>query len=413
MSEFIAAANRVVVTGVGIVSSLGNDGETFFDALYMGRTAVSRKEYPHLCSPVAGAQFDSTKHYSKIELLGLDRGSQFAMFAADCAIQSSGIDREELPKAAVFWGTGGGGFESLELAYQRMYGGRTSTSIGLSSIIPAAMVHAPAAQISIRYGIRGECLTYSTACSSASIAFGEAWGRVRSGMRDVAIVGGSECPLVPGVVAGWQNMRVLSQDDDDGQAWCRPFSKGRQGFCLGEGAASFVLESLEHAKRRGANILAEVVGYGVSNDGSHITRPNVRGQEVAIRNAIESAGISSNDIGYVNAHGTGTNAGDAAECASMGLVFCNESKRPLVSSTKAAHGHTLGASGAIELVAVVHALLRQKVPPTINWIEADKDTQGWDFVANLGRPAQLEYAMSNSFAFGGCNAVIIMRKSQN
>lgn len=404
------ARRRVVITGTGVVSALGNDTESFHQALLRGHTGILRHPASPLPRAVGAATFDAAAHFSRLALLGLDRGAQFALVASDQAMKQSGLVIGPDLDAGVFWGTGGGGFETLEHAYGRLYGG-ASGGQGAALMVPAAMVHAPAAQVSIRHGVRGECQTYSTACSSSSVAIGEAYLRIALGLRDVAIAGGSECALLPGVLKGWLAMRVLCDDPPGAPgAGCRPFDYDRQGFSLGEGAAAFVLESYEHALARGAKIVAELAGYGVSNDATHLTRPDSAGQILAITQALDCAGIAPAEIGYINAHGTGTQIGDAVECASLAAVFGERAGGIPISSTKAAHGHLLGASGAVELLAAVGALHGQWLPPTLNRSTPDAALDGWDFVPDVGRRARLRYAMSNSFAFGGNNAVLIVRR---
>lgn len=407
------ARRRVVITGAGVVSALGNSPPEFHRSLQSGQAGIVCQPDTELLRAVGAAAFDATAHFSRLELLSLDRGTQFALVASEQAMHESGVTLAPDANAGVYWGTGGGGFETIEASYGRFYGAAPGGSggSGAAMTVPAAMVHAPAAQVSIRHGVRGECLTYSTACSSASVAIGEAFLRIALGLRDVAIAGGSECALLPGVLKGWLAMRVLCDDPREGiPSGCRPFDRDRQGFALGEGAAAFVLESYEHAMARGAEVLAELVGYGASNDASHITRPDGAGQIRAMTHALACADIAPSDVSYINAHGTGTPFGDAVECASIAAVFGESAQRIPISSTKAAHGHLLGASGAIEMLACLYALRMQCVPPTLNWVAPDPATADWDFVPNVGRPANLRHVMSNSFAFGGNNAVLIARR---
>jgi 3-oxoacyl-(acyl-carrier-protein) synthase len=276
------------------------------------------------------------------------------------------------------------------------------------------MTHAPASQIALTFNVRGECQTYSTACSSAAVAIGEAFRRIQHGYLTTAITGGADCILMPGVLDSWMAMHVLCQPPDFApHAGCRPFSANRTGFAIGEAAGVLVLESLEAATARGATIVAELVGYGVSNDATHITKPNPVGQALAMRRAITCAGIATTDIGYINAHGTATAAGDVAETQSIKAVFGDHAYQLAVSSTKSAHGHCMGGTAAVEFIATVLALRQQIIPPTTHYGEPDADCD-LDYVPHRGRtvPAvkPLRYAASNSFAFGGNNAVLIAKR---
>jgi 3-oxoacyl-(acyl-carrier-protein) synthase len=276
------------------------------------------------------------------------------------------------------------------------------------------MTHAPASQIALDLGIRGECQTYSTACSSAAVAIGEAFRRIQHGYLTTAIAGGADCILMPGVLDSWLAMHVLCQSPADAPyAGCRPFSANRTGFAMGEAAGVLVLENLDAATARGATIIAELVGYGVSNDATHITKPNPAGQALAMRRALACAGIVPTDIGYINAHGTATGAGDVAETQSIKAVFGDHAYQLAVSSTKSAHGHCMGGTAAVEFIATVLALQNQMIPPTTHYDTPDADCD-LDYVPHLGRavPADkpLRYAASNAFAFGGNNAVLIAKR---
>jgi 3-oxoacyl-[acyl-carrier-protein] synthase II len=346
-----------------------------------------------------------------MQLLGLDRVSQLAIVAAEQAMQQAqaaepALDRLQM---GVFWGTGGGGCESTEHAYAKFFdaGGKQKKLL----TVPAAMIHAAAAQVAMRFGIGGECQTYSTACSSAAVAIGEAFRRVQYGHWPMALAGGAEAPLLPGVMNSWMAMRVLCTDPQDAPGTgCRPFSADRCGFAMAEGAAAFVLEDLEHAQARGATILAEMLGYGVSNDAAHITKPDAQGQARAMQSALKLAKLAPHDIGYINAHGTATHAGDMAEVQSIEQVFGAGANGIPVSATKSAHGHAMGASGALEWAVTIEALRRQVLPPTTHFTHTDAAVS-MDFIPHTARLAPaLQCAMSNSFAFGGNNAVLIARR---
>jgi 3-oxoacyl-[acyl-carrier-protein] synthase II len=275
-----------------------------------------------------------------------------------------------------------------------------------------AMTNAPASWIGIEYGITGPNLTYSTACSSSAVAIGEAAARIAAGDIDVAIAGGAEAPLNRGTLVAWDAMKTLAPEDpEDAGRSCKPFALDRSGLVLGEGAAVIILEEWERAKARRATIHAELAGYGLTTDASHMTRPSVDGQAAAMRGALAAAGLPAGAVGYVNAHGTATPANDPVETAALKTVFGDAAYAVPVSSTKAMHGHLLGAAGALELVITVLALERRVLPPTINLRVSDPQCD-LDYIADGARPARtLEAAMTNSFAFGGTNAVLVCRRS--
>jgi nodulation protein E len=268
--------------------------------------------------------------------------------------------------------------------------------------IPKTMANAGASAISLEFGITGPAFTIATACSSSAHAIGQAFTMVRSGMADLALTGGSEAPFSYGILKAWEAMRVVSP------TLCRPFSRDRNGMVLGEGGAMMVIESLDHALARGAKPIAEIVGFGMSSDAHHITQPSAEGAAKAVRMALKSAGIVPEQVGYVNAHGTGTTVNDVTETKALHLAFGDHAKRLAISSTKAMHGHTLGAAGALESAAAVMALSTGFLPPTIHFNECDPECD-LDYIPNCPRKADVEYAISNSFAFGGLNAVLAWR----
>jgi 3-oxoacyl-[acyl-carrier-protein] synthase II len=276
-----------------------------------------------------------------------------------------------------------------------------------------AMQNAPAAWIALEHGFTGPNLTFSTACSSSAVAIGEAWSRIRQGEVDIILAGGAEAPLTLGVLKAWESLRtVATMDANNPESSCKPFSKNRSGLVLGEGAAVIVLEAWEHAVARGAQIHAELIGYGLCTDTGHITRPSSEGQARAMHLAIASAGIEVTDIGYINAHGTGTVANDAVETAAIKQVFGPAAYEIPISSTKSTHGHLLGAAGALELMASILALQSRTAPPTMHLHEPDQECD-LDYVPNEARKnLDIAVAMSNSFAFGGTNAVLIVRPPQ-
>jgi nodulation protein E len=334
----------------------------------------------------------------------LDRFAQFALIAAREAVADAGIEwtaalRES---AAIVTGSCVGGQTTEDIGFHDVY------KLGQNRVhpltIPKTMANAGASHISMEFGITGPSFTISTACASAAHAIGQAFCMVRTGAADLAITGGSEAPFSFGMLKAWEAMRVVSPDT------CRPFSKDRRGMILGEGGAMFVLEPLEAARARGARIHAEIVGFGMSADAGHITQPSAEGAARAMRAVLRDAGLAPGQVGYVNAHGTGTSANDSTETAAIRCVFGAHADRLAVSSTKSMHGHALGAGAALECLATTIALRDGILPPTANFTEPDPQCD-LDVIPNQARRAQVEYALSNSFAFGGLNAVLALRKA--
>lgn len=415
---------QVAVTGIGVISPLGNDPENFFGNLARGRSGIVRLPVPTNApagrqslelprSHIGGAAaFDGSRYFPAPKLRMLDRVSQFALVAAAQAVRDSGLVFDDLgrQRAGVFVGTGMGGAQTTDDGYFTLYA-EGSERVKPYTVL-SAMTNAAASWIGIEYGLLGPNLTYSTACSSSAVAIGEAARRIASGDVEVMIAGGSEAPLNYGTLVAWDALKTLATPDPgDPGASCKPFAKDRTGLVLGEGAAMVVLEDLEHAKARGARVHAELIGYGLCTDATHITRPSVVGQAAAMRRALDDAAIEPDEIGYINAHGTATLANDAMETAAIKDVFGRHAFSIPVSSTKSMHGHLLGAAGALEFVASILALERQIIPPTINLNVQDPECD-LDYVAAGARSGVgLAAAMSNSFAFGGTNAVLICRNS--
>ena len=405
---------RVAVTGIGVISPLGNDPATFFAALLAGRSAIARLEgrfHERLACPIgAAATFDGTRHFDAAKLRMLDRVSQFALAAAAQAIADAqgvleGIDHS---RAGVFVGTGMGGAQSVDDGYHALYAEASDRLKPFTVLL--SMTNAPGAWIGLEHGFTGANLTYSTACSSSAVAIGEAARRIAHGEADVMIAGGAEAPLNFGTLKAWEALRTLASEDPlDASASCKPFAKDRSGLVLGEGAAMFVLEDRDRATARGARVHAEIAGYGLTTDAAHITRPSAHGQASAMRLALEDAHLAPQDIGYVNAHGTGTAANDGVETTAIKGVFGKRAYALPVSSTKSMHGHLLGAAGALELAAAILAMGRGVVPPTAHLKVRDPECD-LDYVSEGARPvAALGAVMSSSFAFGGTNAVLIAR----
>jgi len=408
------SGRRVAITGLGVVAPLGNSLDALMTSLMAGRSGVRLLDASlagGLRSPIAApADFAGGDFFPAPRLRLLDRVSQFALVAARAAVDHANLDftAEARERCGVCIGTGLGGAETTEEGYHTLYAER-SDRIKPYSVLNA-MNNAAAAWIGIEYGLQGANLTYSTACSSSAVAIGEAARRIQGHDADVMVAGGAEAPLVPGVLRAWDAMRTLATADPQiPSASCRPFAKDRSGLVLGEGAACVILEEWEHARKRGATIHGEFAGYGLTSEVAHITRPTVEGQARTMRAALRSAGLHPADIGYINAHGTATLQNDAVETAAIKAVFGGDAYRIPVSSTKSMHGHLLGAAGALEFVITVLSLRSGVVPPTMH-LDVPDPLCDLDYVRGAGRSGVgLRAAMSNSFAFGGTNAVLIAR----
>jgi len=405
---------RVAVTGIGVVSPLGNSAAEVARNALAGRSGIRRLERPfasRLAAPLAAtADFDGTDQFDPARLRMLDRFTLLALAAARQAMADARHDPAagDGRRAGVFVGSGMGGSQSMDEGYRTLYG-EGSDRIKPFTVL-MGMHNAAAAWIGIENGLRGPNLTYSTACSSSAVAIGEAWLRVAGGSLDLALAGGAEAPLSCGSIKAWEALHTLAAIDAAAPpASCKPFSRNRSGMVLGEGAAMLVLEPLDAALARGAPVHGEVIGYGLSNDASHITQPSVEGQADAMRAALASAGLAPAAIDAINAHGTGTQANDAAETASIKAVFGARAHRIPISATKAMHGHLLGAAGALEGVLALLAMQQRVAWPTLHLLEPDPACD-LDYVPNtarLGVPART--MLSNSFAFGGSNAVLVLR----
>jgi 3-oxoacyl-[acyl-carrier-protein] synthase II len=406
---------RVAITGQGVVSPLGNDPQVFFAALMAGKSGIGRLQAEFSerldCRIAAQATIDPLAYFSKSQASALDRVSQFALISARQCVASAGIDPASLASArtGICFGTGMAGAGSLDDAYARLY--RDGANRLKPFTVLMAMTGAGAAQIALEYQIAGPNLTYSTACSSSAVAVGEAFRLIRHGYADTVLAGGSEALLTFGTIRAWEALRTLAKEDaDDPSASCKPFSANRSGLVLGEGAAMLLLEDWDKAVARGANILAELVGYGSSNDCAHMTQPSIQGQAAAMQAALTDAELSPEMIGYVNAHGTGTVLNDKTETAAIKQVFAEHVRQMPVSSTKSMHGHLMGAAGAVELIAAIEALRQQAVPPTQHLLVPDAECD-LDYVPNKGRTVEnLDFVMSNSFAFGGTSAVLVLKR---
>ncbi len=399
---------RVVVTGAGVVSALGIGYDAHVAALREARSGIGPIELIEtdgLNIPIAAEAkgYVGTEHFNRNELTLRDRVTQMALTATGEAVAASGIEiSDELAmRTATVIGTSMGGQHTQDDNYRLIY--RDGKQRVHPFTVPKLMANAPASWISMEHGLKGPAWSVSTACASSNHAIGQAFHMIRSGMADAALTGGAESGLTYGVLKAWEGLRVMSKDT------CRPFSKTRTGMVQGEGAAILVLEELEAAKARGAVILGEVVGFGMTADANDIVQPSLDGAARAMGAALTDARVDPSEVAYINAHGTATAANDKTECAAIRQVFGDHADRLLVSSTKSMHGHCIGAAGALEMVATLSALKSGIVPPTANFEEADPDCD-LDVVPNEAREADVACAVSNSFAFGGLNAVLVARR---
>ena len=403
------AVNRVVVTGLGAITPLGHTAPAYWESLKGGVSGlgpITLTSTPEELTQKVVAEikdYDPLKHFEERDLPTLDRVSQIAVVAAREAIAQSKLtfDMDLSVRTACILGSGVGGMMTLDDTYRRVYLEKKKRVFPLS--IPRLMVNAPASQISMHCGLRGPAYVIASACASATHAIGTAFHMVRSGAVDCAVTGGSEACISFGTMRGWEAMRVMAPEV------CRPFSIDRQGMMIGEGAAILVLEPLDRAQARGAEIIAEIVGFGMSADAADLTAPDVGGMSRAMSGALDDAGLRPQDVQYVNAHGTGTTANDETETKALHQVFGEHAKKLAVSSTKSMIGHALGAAGALEMVATLMAIREDIAPPTIGYLGPDPACD-LDYVPNTARPMKIDAAISNSFAFGGLNAVLAAKK---
>lgn len=403
----------VVITGMGVVAPHGDSCTTLFEALMKGRSAI-QPVFPELNKPAAAATvaFDASLWFTKLQLAGVDRVSQLAVAAAELAMQDAGATGAVEPeRIGVFAGCGMGGAAALEAAYRS-----GNTQAGGSGrvpplTIPAFMPNAPASHVAMRQGVHGPVLTYSVACASSSLAIAEAAKAVQRGDVDLAIAGGSEALIVPGVVMAWQAMQTLASfAPGEAAGAVRPFAADRSGFALGEGAAFIVLESAARAQARGARTYATLAGWGSSCDATHLTKPDAPGQARALRQALRMADLAPRDVNYCNAHGTATRIGDEVEAHALAEVWGADLDHLRVSSTKALHGHLLGAAGALEAVITVMALYEQQLPSNAHCDTVDPAC-ALNLVLERGHQApDIQAAISNSFAFGGTNSVLLFKR---
>ena len=409
------AERRVAVTGAGIVSPIGSNLEEFYRALCESRSGLRR--LPDEVTQGSGVQvaamidWNPLPLFKEAEAANLDRTTQFALAAAGQAIAAASFDPKTAPeRTGVYWGTGLGGSNTLEGAYKQVYGAHEWRLRPLTVVM--AMNNAAGSNVAVRYGLKGKFANFATACSSSAMALGEAMRTIQAGRADAMIAGGSEALLTPGTLAAWQALRTLAPADaDNPAASCKPFDKRRGGLVLGEGAAAFVLEDESHARARGATILAFLSGYGNSCDAVHMSRPDRDGQVRAMREALAEARLEAREIGYVNAHGTATAVGDVVESEAINVVFGEAAARVPVSSTKSLHGHLLGGAGAVEFAAALLPLTRGWLPPTAFLEQPDPACKLRHVPLRAERTEKPRAVMSNSFAFGGSNVVLIAERA--
>lgn len=410
-------AKRVVVTGMSVVTALGCELSEFWDNICSGKSGVSRLDRfdsSEFKVNFGGEikDFHPDEHFDGKEMKRLDRFCQFAMAGADKAIKQSGIDFKSHPdpyRCGVIVGSGIGGLNEIEEQHARLFDRGPSRVSPF--MIPKLMVNAASGNLSVYYGLKGPSSAVATACASASNAIGDAYRLIQADMADVMVAGGSEAAITPMGLSGFARMGALSTRMDSPETASRPFDRDRDGFVLSEGAGIVVLEEYEHAKARGANILAEVLGYGMSSDGNHMTAPDPEGAGAAraMANSLRDAKLNPSQVQYINAHGTSTPLGDKAESNAIMTVFGADSSSTCVSSTKSQLGHLLGASGGVEFVVGVLTCLHGIVPPTINLDNQDPECK-LDYVPNKAREIPVQRMLSNSFGFGGHNACLVVGK---
>ncbi len=399
---------RVVITGAGTINSIGADVPQTLAAMREGRCGIDKldiQDVDRLSIQIGGQikGYDETAHFDRQQLSLYDRFTQFALLSARQAITQSGLTfvGELADRSGVILGTSGGGLNTQEENYRAVFeAGKNRVH---PFIVPKLMHNAAVSQVSMEWNLHGPSFTVSTACASSNHAMGQAFHMIRCGMATAMVTGGSEAMLCFGGIKAWESLRVMSQDA------CRPFSATRDGMVQGEGAAVFVFEDYEHACARGADILCEVAGFAMSADAADVLMPSKHGATRAITGALKDAQLPLDAVGYINAHGTGTAANDKTECAAVVEVFGAHADKLLMSSTKSMHGHIIGGTGAVELLACIMALREGVIAPTIGY-EAHDPECAIDVVPNVARDADVDVTLSNAFAFGGLNAVLALRK---
>ena len=399
---------RVVITGAGTINALGHDVPATLDAMREGRCGIGALEFRDVerLSIRIGGQvkgYEPEARFNRQQLSLYDRFTQFTLMAAREAIAQSGLEfsGELAARSGVVLGNSGGGMTTLDDNYRTVYeDGKNRVH---PFVVPKLMNNAAASHVSMEFNLKGPAFTVSTACASSNHAMAQAFQMVHGGVSPAMITGGSESMLCFGGVKAWEGLRVMSKDA------CRPFSANRNGMVQGEGAGIFVFEEYEHARARGADILAEVIGYAMSSDAADIVMPSKQGAARAISGAMQDAKVNPEDVGYINAHGTGTAANDKTESAAVADAFGAHADNLMMSSTKSMHGHLIGGTGAVELLACIMAVRDGVIAPTIGYQEPDPEC-ALDVVPNEAREAEVNVALSNAFAFGGLNAVLALRK---
>lgn len=407
--------NRVVVTGIGAITPVGNDVDTFWDSIKNGKCGIdfiTQFNTTDFKAKLAAEvkDFDSARDLGRREARRLDRFAQFALYATDEAIKDSKLDLDAVDKhrMGVIVGSGIGGIGTIEKEHETLMEKGPNRIRPL--LIPMIIGNMAAGNIAIKYGAKGVCTAVVTACATSNNCIGEGYRMIQNGTADIIITGGTEACITPLSIGGFISLTALSKSDDPKRASI-PFDKERNGFVMGEGSGIVILESLEHAKKRNAKIYSEIVGYGSTCDAYHITSvdPEGEGAATAMKLAIEEAGIDKSEVSYINAHGTSTVSNDKGETIAIKRLFGETAKKIPVSSTKSMTGHLLGAAGAVEAIACIKAIQDGIIPPTIGYREKDEECD-LDYVPNEARKADVKYAMSNSFGFGGHNAVILLKK---
>lgn len=400
---------RVVITGQGTINALGNSVSDTLEAMREGRCGIGQLEFQDVerLSIRIGGQvhdYEPEAHFNRQQIALYDRYTQFTMLAAAEAIGQSGLtfDGALSQRSGVILGTAGGGMTTQDENYRTVY--EEGKNRVHPFVVPKLMNNAATSHVSMVYNLKGPAFTVATACASSNHAMGQAFQMIRSGLSDVMVTGGSESMLCFGGVKAWEGLRVMSKDA------CRPFSATRNGMVQGEGAGVLIFEEYEHARARGADILAEIVGFAMTSDAADIVMPSKHGAARAISGAMVDAKINPEDVGYINAHGTGTAANDKTECAAVADVFGAYSDRLMMSSTKSMHGHLIGGTGAVEILACIMAVRDGVIAPTIGYEEADPEC-ALDVVPNEAREAKVDVVLTNAFAFGGLNAVLALRRA--
>jgi len=404
--------NRVVITGMGILSSIGNDLAAFSKNLFSGKSGISEIESfdtsEHKIKIGSEVKVDFEKYFNSKELNKLDRFSALSIIAANQAIKQSGIGKvKNKDNIGVIIGSGIGGIHTIEDQHKKLLSSPRKVS---PFFIPSMILDIAAGQISITHGFKGTNFSIVSACASSNHAIGESFNNIKYGISDAIITGGSEGGITPLSVAGFSNMKALSTNPDPNSA-SKPFDKNRDGFVIGEGSGILVLESLSHAQKRNANILAEIVGYGSSADAHHVTSPDPSGDGAfrSMKNAITDANILPTDIDYINAHGTSTHYNDKVETLAIKNLFNSHAKNLSISSTKSMIGHLLGAAGGVEAIASILSITESKVPPTINYNTPDEECD-LNYTPNKSVNKSINFTLSNNFGFGGHNATLIFKK---